>query len=377
MPIRGIPQVTPGRTRRRAVLAAITLPALAGLLATAAAPAQASAAPARTAGSAKTSVVSGTVGLSPQAAAMATGTGVGARQQALAAYWTPARMKAAIPDSQLPSMQRAAAGKPSTTAQNKPQGPAVRVAPATGKVVQQGSGISPQYYAYYANLPVGSPAAVTNGKVYGTYYINGSYINYQCSAAIVNSEGKSTVWTAGHCVTEAGTFAVNWAFVPNCYNNGSGGCVAPYGVWYAKQLWTTSAYFGNNNDLANDVGAAIMYPQYGYEIVNYFGGQGIEWNYGIGQYMSAFGYPVPGFTGVDLVRADDYTYNYGGGTVYMFNNMTGGSSGGPWLAAFNGSYGNIDGHNDFRYNAYPNYMWSPYYGNQVASLYGSVRYLVG
>ncbi|HEY3868610.1 MAG TPA: hypothetical protein VGM10_09685 [Actinocrinis sp.] len=286
--------------RRRAALAAFALPLLAGLLATAT-PAHASTAPAHTSSTAHAGAVSGTAGLSPQVAATVKGSGANARKQALAAYWTPARMKAAVLDSQLPAMQRAAASKPAaaTAAPAKPQGAAVQVAPAAAKVAHA-SAVRPAYYSYYAGR------------------------------------------TAGHCVTEAQTWAVNWWFVPNCYNDGSGGCTAPFGWWAAQQLWAPT-----------------------------------EWNYSVGEYVSAFGYPVPGYTGVDLVEANDYTNDYGDGTVDMFNNLTPGSSGGPWLASFNGSYGYIDGHNDFRYPADPQYMWSPYYGNQVANLYGSVQNLVG
>lgn len=59
----------------------------------------------------------------------------------------------------------------------------------------------------------------------------------------------------------------------------------------------------------------------------------------------------------------------------MINNMTGGSSGGPWLREFNGRYGYINGHNDYRYSSYPAYMWSPYYGSAAAGLYNAVRRL--
>jgi hypothetical protein len=57
----------------------------------------------------------------------------------------------------------------------------------------------------------------------------------------------------------------------------------------------------------------------------------------------------------------------------MSSNMTGGASGGAWLISFNGEYGYINGHNDFKYNNYPQYMFSPYYGDQVASLFNAVK----
>jgi hypothetical protein len=375
MPNPGIPGFLSRRVRRRAALAVLALPALAGLLATAA-PAHASAAPAQVGTAAHAGVTSAAAGLSLQVAATVKGAGVQARQQALAAYWTPARMKAAQP-ADLPSAKRASAGAAAAAA--GPQGSAARVAPAAGVAVTTGAVppksanpniIRPQGFSYPAGYPVGSQLAKTVGKVYFT--LNGN--NESCSASVVNTTGKSIVWTAGHCVTGGQNWATNWWFIPNCYNNGYGGCAAPFGWWTAKQFWVPTTYY-NNNDAQDDVAAVVMWPNNGWEITNYLGGQGIEWNYPVGQWVSAFGYP--GYDGVTLAEADDYTYDYGDGTVYMFNDMGPGSSGGPWLAAFNGSFGYIDGHNDFRYNVYPDYMWSPYYGNQVGNLYNTVNPIVG
>ncbi|HZM77573.1 MAG TPA: hypothetical protein VFC19_17790 [Candidatus Limnocylindrales bacterium] len=54
--------------------------------------------------------------------------------------------------------------------------------------------------------------------------------------------------------------------------------------------------------------------------------------------------------------------------------MTGGSSGGPWLAWYDGEWGYINGHNDFKYTAFPEFMFAPYYGDQVGNLYDAVRF---
>jgi hypothetical protein len=302
---------------------------------------------------------------------MVHGTGLASRERALASYWTPARMKAAKPDSQIPGIGAQAGAKPRTSSAAKASGPATKIAwtaPASSpKPINPGGThqVSPQ--SFYPSLPVGSPVARTSGKVFFTSF----GVNYVCSGTIVNTEGKSTVWTAGHCVSDGGAWNYNWVFVPN-YASGS----APYGVWSSYQLWTTSAWFYNNTDFANDVGASIMNRNNGRRITDYLGGQGIAWNYGYNYYMYAFGYPqAPPFTGCCLVENPGNTYNGGGGTIYMLNDMTGGSSGGAWLNWFNGSWGYINGHNDFKYNASPQYMYSPYYGNQVASLYNAVRYI--
>jgi hypothetical protein len=319
------------------------------------------------------SVVGASAGLSPDVARTMQA-GPDAHQQALGRYWTPARMKAARPDSQLPAVQAAAAkaaGTPRSAAPAaKPQGPAGRIAPAAPQAIPKiaskpagGQQVTPQ--SYNPNYPVGHPVARTLGKVFFTSF----GLNYVCSATIVNSEGRSEVWTAGHCVSDGGAWNTNWAFVPN-YANGW----APYGYWYAKQLWTTGAWFNNNNDFANDVGAAVMWRNSGgWRITDYLGGQGLGWNAPNG-YVYAFGYPqAPPYNGQTLVAEQGSVFNGGGGTVFMVNAMTGGSSGGGWLNWFDGQWGYINGHNDFKYSNLPQYMYSPYYGNQVASLFGTVR----
>jgi len=311
-------------------------------------------------------VIRGPARLTPAVAAMVKGTGLAARERALARYWTSARMKAAKPDSQLPRLGALAGPKPGTSGKTKVTGPATRIAGTTSATApRQAAGARPQ--SFYPGYPVGSPVARTAGKVFFTSF----GVNYVCSGTIVNTEGKSTVWTAGHCVSDGGAWNYNWVFVPN-YASGS----APYGVWSSYQLWTTSAWFSNNSDFADDVGASIMYRNGGQRITDYLGGQGIEWNYPIGYYMYAFGYPQAyPFNGCCLVENPGYTYNGGGGTIYMPNDMTGGSSGGAWLNGFDGNWGYINGHNDFKYTTYPQYMYSPYYGNQVANLYNTVRYI--
>ena len=283
-------------------------------------------------------IVSSASRLTPDVARTVKGVGPAAEQKALASYWTPARMKAAKSDNLLPS-QKAAAGRAAraqslgaqsaTTARAaKPQGPAARTAPAAPKVAPKlAARNSATPMAYNPGYPVGSPVARTSGKVFFTSF----GVNYVCSATVVNSEGKSEVWTAGHCVSDGQAWNYNWVFVPN-YVNGW----APYGYWYSKQLWTTSAWFNNNNDFSNDVGAAVMSRNSGWRIADYLGGQGIAWNYPR-QYVYAFGYPQAApFNGQTLWAENGSTFAWGADQG-MVNYMTGGSSGGAWLGWFNGS----------------------------------------
>jgi hypothetical protein len=311
-------------------------------------------------------VVSGTATLSPDVARTMNGTGSEAYKQALARYWTPARMKAAKPDSELPAVKAAtgsSVGRLGSTP-TRPQGPSGGIEPST-PVAPAASAGSVQPQSLFPGFPVGHPVARTYGKVFFTSF----GANFVCSATVVNSEGKSEVWTAGHCVSDGQAFNSNWTFVPN-YANGA----APFGAWFASQLWTTAAWFNNNNDFANDVGAAVMFRNNGNRITDFLGGQGITWNQPIGLSVCSFGYPqAPPFDGQNLVAACGNTADGGGGTIFMANDMTGGSSGGAWLAFFDGQWGFINGHNDFKFNNLPQFMYSPYYGDQVAGLFGIVR----
>lgn len=315
------------------------------------------------------STVSHTNELSAEVTKLMRGTGVKAEAAALEAYWTPARMRAAKSFDDDASMNRAGTA-PTQRVQAKPEGepgsvpPAIKSkAPAPSTPRPRTSAVTPQ--ASQPNLPYNHPTARTNGKVFFTR--NGQ--NYVCSASIVNSEGKSLVWTAGHCLAEYASWSYNVSFVP-AYSEGW----RPYGTWYAKNLTTTSNWFYNHS-YAYDVGAATMNVNFGYRIADYLGAEGIMWNQSASYTATAFGYPAaPPYDGLYLWRADGSTFDAGNGTIYMYSGLTGGSSGGPWLRSFNGNWGYVNGHNDFIYTASPSWMYSPYYGDQVASLYNTVRY---
>ncbi len=297
------------------------------------------------------------------------GSGVNAEAKALEAYWTPARMRAAKSMDRSATITRSGKAPKQQSRQRMfhPEGASGSVGPAVTKSAPKAAARpnTKQAQAYYPNLPYNHPVARTNGKV---FFTRGG-VNYVCSASIVNSEGKSLVWTAGHCLADYKVWSTNVSFVPSYSNNWR-----PYGTWYARNLTTTSAWFYNRS-FKDDVGAATMNRNYGYRIADYLGAQGIMWNQTANYTAAAFGYPAaPPYNGAYLVRADGYTYNAGNGTIYMYSGLTGGSSGGPWYRNFDGSWGYVNGHNDFIYTSSPAWMYSPYYGNQVASLYNAVRY---
>lgn len=358
--------------RRPTALAVTSAFIVAATLATSVSAAQASSTD-RVASRSHTATVTHANTLSPAVRQLAKGSGVNAEAKAVSAYWTPTRMKAAISlDKQVVPGKAPVARK--TIA---PKGAAVAIRGAAPTVAPTSNARTMRPMYSFPNLPYYAPTARTVGKVFFSRTYGGQTWNYVCSGAVVNSEGKSTVWTAGHCVydyadgdtmTKPRVWDTNFVFVPS-YSNGS----APYGYWYSRSLTTMNSWI-NSRDFTQDNGAAFMNRNYGYRIADYLGSQGLAWNQSASYYANAFGYPQAyPFNGAYLVKATGYTAA-SGNTIYMYSGLTGGSSGGPWLRNYDGNYGQINGHNDFTYKSSPSYMYSPYYGNQIASLYNAVRY---
>jgi len=308
--------------------------------------------------------------------------------QATIAYWTRARMLSARNADSITF-----ASRPHSPAMPfHPSGPAGQVAGAAP--VQALAGKDRRAPApFRAALPPRSgstgsgwtgnfylPPATTTGKVFFTTTGNGQTENWVCSASTVNSNGKNAVITAGHCVygslggeVPGERWHSNWMFVPDYYYG-----YAPYGVWTARQLWTLTNYY-NNQDEGDDIGAAVMNTNSsGQHIVNVVGGQGLAWNWSVNQYVYDFGYPAAApFNGQSLqyCNGSEFNWPYVSSTMGLACNFTGGSSGGPWLMSFGGEFGYINGVNDFGYSSLPGYIFSAYFGNNADALYNAVANL--
>jgi hypothetical protein len=246
-------------------------------------------------------------------------------------YWTAERMREAIPAQKL--LQGQPAGEPTKN----------RKAAATQ--------IPPPYT---------SAPTRTNGKVFFT----DDGLNYVCSGTAVLSGNDSVVWTAGHCVHDgASNFHTNWTFVP-AYADGS----RPYGTWAARTLLTTSGW-GNSGDFSYDNGAAVVSPNGGSALTDVVGGRNIAFNSPRQQQYAAHGYPAgPPFNGQRLwVCNSPLIYNdtsASPATMGIDCDMTGGSSGGGWIAG-----DAVASVNSYGYTTLPNVMFGPYQGSVAQSLY--------
>jgi hypothetical protein len=247
-------------------------------------------------------------------------------------YWTGERMRNAIPADRTLSGTFAAKQRTAAAA-----APATQVPP-----------------------PYTSQPTSTNGKVFFT----DDGLNYVCSGTALLSGNKSVVWTAGHCVHDGTTnFHTNWTFVP-AYADGS----RPYGTWTARTLLTTNGW-ATSEDFSFDNGAAVVSTNAGSALTDVVGGRNPSFNYPRQQQYAAHGYPAgPPFNGQRLwvcnspLVYDDTAANPP--TMGIDCDMTGGSSGGGWIAG-----GGVASVNSYGYSTLPNVMFGPYQGSVSQSLY--------
>jgi hypothetical protein len=170
--------------------------------------------------------------------------------------------------------------------------------------------------------------------------------DYICSASVVDDTNAnySVIITAAHCAYDevADVFATNWVYYPAFDRSPSYDCAsAIYGCWSAKELVVHHGFA--DREAFDDV--AVQYD-WAFAVVGTGGKAGqnpqldSHGSYAVAISTSpstgyAFGYPAAGkYHGLDL------TYCQGaiGTDPYNNNNnwkiacdMTGGSSGGPWL----------------------------------------------
>jgi len=201
---------------------------------------------------------------------------------ATAGYWTPERMRAAVPGDVL--AERAVARQNSRGTDSTPgieeKGSSVKIAGTSGKTKTS---------ALHTNE---SPVSHI-GKVFFT--LGGA--NFVCSGNAVISANRSTVSTAGHCVNQGpGAFATNFVFVP-AYLNGS----APYGQWPAKALYAPTQWSAGG-DIQYDTGFAVVSQLNGRSLADVVGASGVQFNQSRGLTYQSYGYPAAApFNGQSLV----------------------------------------------------------------------------
>lgn len=213
------------------------------------------------------------------------------------------------------------------------------------------------------------------GKLFYTHAITGD--DWVCSASAVNSTNKRLIVTAGHCVSDGkGHWHTNFMFVP-AYNPNhlDPDRREPYGRWSGCGVYTKLAWL-NNSNFGQDLGMIKACDQGSEKLHDTVGFLGYWANASRNQTWHAFGYPGEApFDGTKMTvckaphGTDDSSVSPP--RIGIGCDMTGGSSGGPWILNYSSQGGNsnyVNGVNSWKYYAQPEAMYSPYFGDEFLSL---------
>jgi hypothetical protein len=208
----------------------------------------------------------------------------------------------------------------------------------------------------------------TNGKVYFTE----DGVNYVCSGTAVTSTNESVVWTAGHCVHGGvgGHFVTNFAFVP-AYNSGTS-----YPTFAATDLYTTAGWM--SGEYGRDLGAAVVAPVGGTTLTDAIGASrqlSFQPDTTIGRRVDSYGYPAAGkYNGQRLYQCDSYIARTDTSTnpptMGIPCGMTGGSSGGGWIADATGQLISV---NSYGYQSLKNVMFGSQQDGVAQSLWNTAQ----
>jgi hypothetical protein len=244
-----------------------------------------------------------------------------------------------------------------------------------------------------ASWTSGGPILARSGRV--VFTMAGS--DWICSGSVVDDSsrpGYSMVLTAGHCAIDetTGQFATRWTFIPAFDTAPTYDCAStalPYGCWTATALvvrkeFATAGSF-NDTAVANDWAFAIVGPggksgsaQLDATVGTYPIAFATATNSPVvkGDKLYSFGYPAAGkYHGKDLVYCagaiieDAGTSNL---TWGMPCNMTGGSSGGPWLSNFESGTTTLSSVNSYGYSG-QSVMYGPKFNVRTSDTWAAAK----
>lgn len=232
------------------------------------------------------------------------------------------------------------------------------------------------YPAPFSRFEVFNPYTMYPYRTVGKLFFKRGTRSFVCSAASI---GGDAIWTAGHCLHAGNNAASGWStnvvFVP-AYKDGA----APYGQWQAKQLWVRTAWYkdGNPKGLCQDMGGATLHRRNNRKISQTVGWLGFAYGGTKYRHWNQLGYPAGApFNGQRLITSQS-SYAYDGSVgcspnpVGVGSDLTGGSSGGPWIWKF-GAGNFLNGNNSYRRSTKPQEMFSPLFNNNAKALYDTLR----
>lgn len=208
----------------------------------------------------------------------------------------------------------------------------------------------------------------------GVLFFSQNGQDFRCSAASI---GNNALWTAGHCVHDGSGsndgWSSNFLFVP-AYKDGS----EPFDNWTSNNSATCSGWKDEGNFQVDFGGVLLDENASGKTVNEVVGSLGFAFNLNPNQHWFSLGYPSAfPFDGKTMqICAASFARN---DPLYSFPSpmaigcdMTGGSSGGPWIINFSGLSGNtnyINGNNSYRYTGFGEEIYSPYFGEYAKELF--------
>jgi len=253
--------------------------------------------------------------------------------------------------------------------------------------------------------PAARPPAPGGGVVKGASWTDGGAViqktgkvwfsmdggDWVCSAAAVNNglNNASLIVTAGHCAYDEvnHAFATNWTYIPAFDQTPTFDCVAAvYGCWTASRIVVHDGYStaGSFNKQATIHDFAVIVVGAGNKgtQLDSLGTYSIAFpGISTGGSVHAFGYPAAGkYKGKDLTYCAGPTFNdqYNDDATWgIACNMTGGSSGGPWIASFTNAAGanaggTLTSLNSYGYNGLSN-MYGPKFSSATQLVYNNAN----
>ncbi|HQZ37983.1 MAG TPA: hypothetical protein PLH72_02995 [Vicinamibacterales bacterium] len=281
----------------------------------------------------------------------------GSTGDAVLEYWTPERMASAmpVPTPGVPTEGIALTAKPMASGD---PGLVNGWAPGSGPYVEQRQTFargeepgfaSPQAFGTAPTNPLAGPYGPfqrwtmqgsytpyprsVHGKLF--FSLNGG--NWVCSATVI---GRSTIATAGHCVSDgSATWATNFLFCPSYYQLGA---FPGRGCWSGVTATTSFQWF-NAADPDYDY-ACIVTATTGTTVANKIGNVtgwvGRAWNWNDTPEMT-FGYPAAAPFAGNIIQqtasVDWYDVDFTAGgpaSKVIGSDLTGGSSGGGWFLSW-------------------------------------------
>ncbi|HEY2715622.1 MAG TPA: hypothetical protein VGI73_05320 [Solirubrobacterales bacterium] len=267
-------------------------------------------------------------------------------------FWTPARMRRAVP-VEVAGPGAGEGGASASAAAPKP--------------------VAPQ--SDFAEVPdPTTPVSRVNGAIF--FEVDGEL--GRCSGTSVQAPNMSVVFTAGHCVHELGGsgghwYRGRWTFVP-AYRFGQ----RPFGVFPAKWLDATTRWVSEGNENFDVAAAVLGRNEKGQRLAAAVGADRIAFNLPANQDFDIHGYPVgrpfdgetqrlcegAGYLGHD----PESLLAPGPLTLAVPCQVTGGASGGGWTI-----HGDVlNGVTDYGYPEDPQTDFGAYFGPEVKRLYQRV-----